>query len=518
LLIIQYFYFLGKTTSLKVLAKEFNVQILEYKAHNQYMERDLFDDNLMEMNKNSVLSMNQFESFRKFVWDSNHYSRSLDFESSDGAMSALNSSRSSDRSLRLILIEEFPNLFYYKPESLHKELRLLERRFGRRCVPIVFIISETTNGQSDEYKLLPKTVQFELRITTISFKPITDTSLHKLLAKLCDYQLSKTEIQKVIDCSSGDVRSAINNMQLKYMHLFDNKSKSANKNTVKSQKAKKMKSSIESDLDSGGRDTSLSLSHAIGKVLYAKRIDSETDNMSEKSFKMPEHLSCNERIPLIENAEKIAEKVAVSSDVFNSWLHENYLDFVDNISNAEQCIHWLSQSDYMFSGQDLANKAICHSYQSSLAIRGLMFNLSTSHSRSSDSKLVPNQTCQKTNRQFRPFVKPLNLAVNRSLNSLKHQICQSMPQLTQFSGIDSLVIDFMPFVSQMPNRLRETDPQFLNLLNKVVNYDQNHSRINEIDLSDALPQSSFSQNFDQTKSPNSIRPLISELFSENTFI
>lgn len=513
--------FSGKTTSLKVLAKEFNVEVIEYKPHNQYLECDAFDTTFNEFNKNTFMSMNQIESFKQFVWNLNHYKQSLNCESNDGVMSTSNDNQSVDRLQKLILIEEFPYAFHLKPESLHNELRILVKRFGKRCIPIVFIISETINGHSDEYKLLPKTIQTELEIKTITFKEITETSLHKILSKLCNYQLTKDQIQKIIDCSSGDIRSAINNMHLKYMHLFDDKPNSLQ---TKSKKLKKLENKIESDVDFGGRDTSLTLIHGIGKILYAKRIDS-TNEEHENLFKMPEHLSSNERKPLIENAENITEKLIVSSDVLNGWLHENYLDFVDNIECAEKCIDWLRETDFMFSGQDLTNKSICDSYQSSLATRGLMFNLNTHNCGSSDSKETQTNECSekssektsdktsnktsdktsdKSNRKFKAFVKPQILAINRSSNAMKHQICQSMPRMTPFLTTDSFILDYMPFISQMPNRLREINPHFRNVLNKIVNYDDF-----ETELCNALSQSSVS--FDS----NFFKPVINEENSEH---
>jgi DNA polymerase III delta prime subunit len=488
-----------------VLANEFNVEVIEYKPHNQYLECDAFDTTFNELNKNTFMSMNQIESFKQFVWNLNHYKQSLNCEPNDGVMSTSNDNQSVDRLRKLILIEEFPYAFHLKPESLHNELRILAKRFGKRCIPIVFIISETINGHSDEYKLLPKTIQTELNIKTITFKEITETSLHKILSKLCDYQLTKDEIQKIIDCSSGDIRSAINNMHLKYMHLFDDKPNSLQ---TKSKKLKKLENN-ESDVDFGGRDTSLTLIHGIGKILYAKRIDT-TNEEHENLFKMPEHLSSYERKPLIENAENITEKLIVSSDVLNGWLHENYLDFVDNIECAEKCIDWLRETDFMFSGQDLTNKTICDSYQSSLATRGLMFNLNTRNCGSSDSKETQtNESPHKSNRKFKAFVKPQIAAINRSSHAIKHQICQSIPRITPFLTTDTLILDYMPFISQMPNRLREVNPHFRNVLNKIVNYDDFENQINETELCNAFSQSSVS--FDS----NFFKPVINEENSEH---
>ncbi|CAG2182083.1 unnamed protein product, partial [Oppiella nova] len=139
----------GKTTSLKVLAKEMDVEVIEYKTYSQYYET-LVDDHLQERQQNMLILQNQIQNFRSFIEVSVRYGRSrLSLESTDSQMgSPVGSTQSKANQTsngvknRLILVEEFPNVFYGKPEAFHKELRFLSRNFATRLVPIVFIISE----------------------------------------------------------------------------------------------------------------------------------------------------------------------------------------------------------------------------------------------------------------------------------------------------------------------------------------------------------------------------------------
>ena len=480
---------------MKVLAKEFKVQVIEYKNYNQEYE-PIIDEYLNEKREFYSNYMNQIENFKQFIANSVNYKNRFDFESNDGVIAS--TSDTSDH--RLILFEEFPNVFYRQPEALHKELKLLIKKYGKRLIPIVFIISETSNGQSDEYKLLPKSLQSELNMQTISFNAITDTSIRKVLERSSDNQLSKNAIEGLIDSASGDVRCAINNMQLLYMHSIDNYCDKGDKKLAK----KRLKVELNNGFVS--RDPSLTVCHAIGKVLYAKPLESEDETQTnapnlDSVCRLPPHLSDKERVPLIDSPDSIADKLVVSSDVFNAWLHQNYIDFCgDSLEKVQNCIDWLCGCDALFSGEHhFNNKPIFESYKASLAIRGLMFNLSSSKE-SNDAKQVPNEAFVKSKRGFKSFKKPQTFVVNRSADSVMRQISQSMSRsmspLSPFSTTNSLVIDFIPFISQMPKHLQRTDNEFRYVLNKLVKYDRNHHQNNEHYLCNALSQSSIDNSFE----------------------
>ena len=486
------------------MAKEFKVQVIEYMSYSQESDT-IIDDNLNENRQNLSIDMNQMENFKQFISDSILINNRLDFMSNDVAIGCSSETNTNRFSHRLILIEEFPNVFHIKPEELGKLLLDINKRFAKRLIPIVFIISETINGESEEYRLLPKTLQFELKMKTINFKPITDTSLLKTLQRLSDNRIPKNKIEKLIDGASGDIRCAINNMQLLYMHSIDNK---CDKNVKKLRKTKQMLKSKDDSIDDSNdylsRDPSLTITHAIGKVLYAKRIDSENqwsnshNSVLDSSYELPPHLKDKERFDLKDNPDSIAEKIVVSSNVFNAWLHQNYIEFCDSLETAEQCIDWLCLSDTLFSGEPHFNeKSIFESYKSSLSLRGLMFNLSKTNRQSIDAKQDSTAIKTKPKYSFKPFEKPHTFAVNRFANSLKRQISQSLSQKNPFYGINSIVIDFMPFVSQMPKHLQKTDNKFRYFLDKVVAYHQNRYQFNEHELSNALSESSFANSFDE---------------------
>ncbi|CAG2105279.1 unnamed protein product [Medioppia subpectinata] len=494
----------GKTTSLQVLAKEFSVEVIEYKTYSQWFDTVL-DEEMNERRENVLKLENQIQDFKHFIDVSVRYAGSrLSFDDQTGApvTSAPNGSRN-----RLILIEEFPNAFYLKPEALHKELRFYSKHFGHRLIPIVFIISETTNGHSDEYKLLPKALQMELQMSVISFKPITDNSLHKVIKKFTDNKLSRNEMQKLVDSSSGDVRNAVNNIQLVYRHLNTGN----NKCDKKSRKIPKV-DTMDSMCDHILRDPSLTITHAVGKVLYAKRQSDIQSNQSsnvstsdvrvDSDYELPPHLSAFRRIPLMDSPQSIADKIVVSSDTFNGWLHQNYVDFCDSLESAQNCIQWLSQSDAFFTGEHHFNeKSVFESYQSSLAIGGLMFHLPASNRQMSDAEVMSDgRERRPPKRTFKPFDKPQTQAVNRWADSMKRQISETVCKCDPFSRVNSIVLDLMPFLSQMPQHLRLKDEYFKYLLSKIVSFDGNcdDKQFNERELCLAFSHSSVNRESEST--------------------
>lgn len=476
----------GKTTSLKVLAKEFKVKIVEYKNYNQEFEVIIDED--LDEKREFYSKSNQIQNFREFISNCVNYKNRFDFESSDVVIGG--TCETSNH--RLILFEELPNAFYQRPEAFHNELKVLNKVYGNRLLPIVFIISETTNGQSDEYKLLPKWLQSELNMESITFKAITDASIRKVLERSTDNQLSKNAIEELIDSASGDVRCAINSLQLLHMHSIDNYCDKRNSISAK----KRLK--VESSNGFVSRDPSLTVCHAIGKVLYAKPIESEDMSNSNGPqlnavHRLPSHLSDKERIALIDSPDSIADKLVVSSDVFNAWLHHNCIDFCDDLESFENCIDLFCETDALFSGEHhFNNKSLFDSYKSSLAIRGLMFNLS-SNKGSNDAKQVPNEADVRPKRSFKPFQKPRTLDVNRSADLLKRQISQSMSHIlhrSPYCTTSSLVIDLIPMLAQMSGNTLRSDDYLKYVFNKFVRYEPKRSRNNDPDFFDALFESS----------------------------
>lgn len=142
----------------------------------------------------------------------------------------------------------------------------------------------------------------------------------------------KTSLELLCQGCSGDIRSAINSLQFSSSKGENNlwprkKGMSLKSDAVlsKSKRRKKPDRVFENQEVQaiGGKDVSLFLFRALGKILYCKRASlTELD-----SPRLPSHLSEYERDTLLVEPEEIVEMSHMPGDLFNLYLHQNYIDF-----------------------------------------------------------------------------------------------------------------------------------------------------------------------------------------------
>uniref|UniRef100_A0A183AMR8 C2H2-type domain-containing protein n=1 Tax=Echinostoma caproni TaxID=27848 RepID=A0A183AMR8_9TREM len=98
------------------------------------------------------------------------------------------------------------------------------------------------------------------------------------------------------------------------------------------------------------------LFHALGKILYGKRQKSESaavpDSKACKSTvpSLPLHLTSWKRPPLTFDLDDVLEQCQMSGDQIMSWLHENFPDFMPNMSAIEWVSQHMSWADSCLSG------------------------------------------------------------------------------------------------------------------------------------------------------------------------
>lgn len=264
----------GKTTAIKVLCTEFNVKLIELPAISKFKDDDLFaeykEDSSIQgrsANRNNfddefdpirpIYDESQQNCFDRFIYDLNRCPHSI-FDN--------------ERTQKLLLIEDIPQIFHMKPELLSDVLADVCRHFKNRTVPIVFIISDIVNGPSVENKVLPRATQVKLGFEVITVKPVTDASLAKVLNKVpLRKKLSDSELQEVIQASSNDIRNAFNYLSFKHSELFGKPVVPSKKAPIKrpkivSTKEQKLRKKDSSNSLQSGREEHLTLVHAIGKV------------------------------------------------------------------------------------------------------------------------------------------------------------------------------------------------------------------------------------------------------------
>ncbi|NWV80581.1 RAD17 protein, partial [Dasyornis broadbenti] len=435
----------GKTATLQILAKDLGIQVQEW---TNPLSLDFTKEDLRNMFGHDSYfhtfpSQAQAALFQDFLLRANKYNK----------LQMLGESSENDK--KLILIEDIPNQFYREPSSLHEILR----RFVRtsRC-PLVFIISDNFSGDSNQRSLLPTEILEELCIFSISFKPVAPTSMMKVLHRIAaaeasknrekNYTLDRTSLELLCRGCSGDIRSAINSLQFSSTkdcslekEFWSKKKKSS---TIKYEEAgvskvrKKSKCDTSEDQDIqaiGGKDASIFLFHALGKIIYCKR-----EAVSEaETPQLPAHLSKHYRDTLLIQPEDIVEKSHMSGSMFNLYLHQNYVDFFSDIDDVVRASEYLSTADVICS--NWSTRLVMENYSASVATRGVIH--------SNTSRAFAHQ---QWGMGFRPLHKPQWFLINKKYQ----ENCLAAKSL--FSSFclppECLQTELLPYLAMLANPMR----------------------------------------------------------------
>ncbi|NWW19538.1 RAD17 protein, partial [Falcunculus frontatus] len=434
----------GKTATLQILAKDLGLQVQEWTnpLSLDFTKEDLKNIFDHDSNFHTFPSQAQAALFQDFLLRANKYNK----------LQMLGESSENDK--KLILIEDIPNQFYREPGSLHEILR----RFVRtsRC-PLVFIISDNFSGDSNQRSLFPMEIVEELCIFSISFKPVAPTNMMKVLNRIAaaeasmnreNYAPDRTSLELLCRGCSGDIRSAINSLQFSSMkdcslekEFWSKKKKSS---TVKCEEAgvskvrKKSKCDTSEDQEIqaiGGKDASIFLFHALGKIIYCKR-----EAVSEaESLQLPAHLSKHHRDTLLIQPEDIVEKSHMSGSTFNLYLHQNYVDFFSDIDDVVRASEYLSTADVLCS--NWSTRLVMENYSASVATRGVI------HSNTSRASAH-----QQGGMGFRPLHKPQWFLISKKYQ----ENCLAAKSL--FSSFclppECLQTELLPYLAMLANPMR----------------------------------------------------------------
>ncbi|XP_050802080.1 cell cycle checkpoint protein RAD17 isoform X3 [Gopherus flavomarginatus] len=435
----------GKSTTIQILAKELHVQVQEWTnpISLDFRKEDFKDAFNYESSFQMLPSQAQTVLFQDFLLRANKYNK----------LQMLGESTEADD--KLILIEDMPNQFYRDRDSLHEILR----RFVRtsRC-PLVFIISDSLSGDSNQKLLFPKEIQEELCISSISFNPVAPTMMMKVLNRIATAEASmngekfavpdKTSLELICKGCSGDIRSAINSLQFSSLKEYSSEnnlwSRKKGNSTLKSnteasrtKKKKRADKTLENqEIQAiGGKDASIFLFHALGKILYCKR-----EPLSDSEFpRLPSHLSEYERDILLVHPEDIVEKSHMPGDLFNLYLHQNYVDFFTDIDDVVRASEYLSTADFLCSNWN--SRLTLREYSASVATRGVIH--------SNTARAFAH--CQG-GMGFRPFHKPQWFLISKKYQ----ENCLAAKSLFSSFCLPPLCLQtqLLPFLAMLTNPMR----------------------------------------------------------------
>ncbi|KNZ53061.1 hypothetical protein VP01_3358g1 [Puccinia sorghi] len=210
------------------------------------------------------------------------------------------SSTSQSKRPTVLLVDDLPNLYHGETGRIFANAMRQHLSSGRPCTPpMVVIITDTSvtagsNGFDDSvagrsafsnsaeergtnvHTLIPPDIRQNPATFLLKLRPVNATLMKKMLARIANsfnapsHKLTPKDLDSVILASAGDIRAALNNLQLFFSShppasIFTSATRSRNKLPASSS------SSLFTRQLLSFRDESLVIFHSLGKILYNKR-------------------------------------------------------------------------------------------------------------------------------------------------------------------------------------------------------------------------------------------------------
>ncbi|KAH7100697.1 P-loop containing nucleoside triphosphate hydrolase protein [Auriculariales sp. MPI-PUGE-AT-0066] len=343
----------GKTAALRVLAREMDLDIVEWRNASEDTQAESYDADRESLS-------------RKF---SNFLARAASYSTVVGTSSLVTRQR-------IVVLEDLPNVLHPIVLS-HFQAALLsfvEQPHDQSC-PLVIIVSDAgVRGElRDEHgfggsgahetstvsirTLLPMQLQQSQFVAQVAFNPVAPTRMRKALQSVLAQEEPKRKgvgaaelLDAVVTASSGDIRSAI--MALQFACIMDTPAK---KGAGKKKGSKDILEAITK------RESSLALFHLLGKILYNKRKgdppsasasakDTEREKEADRRLrdppKLPPHLRSEHARPSsrVDIAAIYADS-PVDTSLLSLYLHQNFPQFTGDIDNYAGVSEWFSTYD-----------------------------------------------------------------------------------------------------------------------------------------------------------------------------
>lgn len=394
----------GKTTTLRLLAKELGVNLVEWRdpSASEYGE-DGF-----------VCTGDRFEEFVARAGKCAGLTLSTDANAKLPVEAKLEESTINPPTRpQILLVEEFPNTFSRTSSTLQSFRSTISQYLSAPLsgqsipTPLVMIISETllsTNTAAADsftaHRLLGPELITNPYVNTIEFNAVAVTFLTKALETIVIKEARKSgrrrtpgpQVVKHL-AETGDIRSAVSSLEFLCLRGDDGDTWSSKVSFSKPKQSRTQpplsKSEIEALKLITNRESSLGIFHAVGKVVYNKRTDPVgAEILSQPPPWLPHHR--RSKIPDTD-ADTLIDELGTDTSTFIAALHENYAlscscsGSEESLDSLSGCMDNLSDSDLLsldrfsfgtraFSGSatdTLRQDEMCFQ----VAVRGLLFHL-----------------------------------------------------------------------------------------------------------------------------------------------
>jgi len=413
---------IGKSAMVHALADELNLEILTWNdAH-----ADFVDYQTQSMDA-YLPYQSQMNSFEEFLSSGGVGMDTLELDVGDDVPTMKDAKKNKEQNHgSIILIEEIPNL--HNAQAAQSFRNVMEHHIQRTIVPTIFIYSDVYEGKhkpEELERLIPSNILYSNLVQILTIQPATKAKMKKCLQAIAKTEgigtLSSDFFEEMHLNSGGDMRHAVLAMQFRF----------SSTNTRQ-----------HSGKESTKRDTKLSMFHALGKLLHAKRKPLCQDTLEET--KMWE----DGRGPLEFDPEDILSRSGMGVGSAVSFLSYHGPDYFTDITEMSRAFDRFSEADmfvsrnYQEGGQSLLD------YASSIGSRAI-----------ADSNLTPAPPT------FRQLSAPKVFGVMRKSSENEVKMDQLRKRLSLGSGqiaLDSNIGSAHRFVTESLPYMKEILPAEVN--------------------------------------------------------
>jgi cell cycle checkpoint protein len=346
----------AKTTTINLLAKDMAVDVVEWKSP-------------VGADASSAVYTSYSAQFEDFVFRSGKFV-GLDLVDSDRLPLYQKKQEASPNSRQIMLVEEFPSTLVKSSTALQSFrdtiLHYLAAPLSSSPTPMVMIISEallsTTTASADSFtahRLLGPSILNHPNTAPVEFNKIAPTILVKALEDIVVKEARKSGRRSTPGVAvlkhlaeTGDIRSAVSSLEFLCLAGDDSESWSAKVAFTKPKGRKEVpmtKKEQEALKLVSNRESSLGIFHAVGRVVYNKRVVPETPVIQPPTY-LPQH-----RKPKVpeHDPNDLIDEIGTETPTFIAALQENYalscssLSSEDAMDSLNGCIHALSDSDML---------------------------------------------------------------------------------------------------------------------------------------------------------------------------
>lgn len=368
----------GKTATIRVLAKELGVEIVEWRNSVS----DGFTDNSHTLDWDSdepfdnsrPLPESHIDKFLSFLARASYYHNIFTSHTKNANASELASQ--SPHTRQLILLEDLPNMLHQRTqEAVQEALSLYITRPADETAPIIIVISDAGLRGETNNDFLDSGIPFRSKevvdvrmvipadllggpfVSQINFNPIAETYLRKALENVLNRanapSLGQDALELVVATANGDIRSAINALE------FACTTNSGAKSSTRRKKGGISRTLLESVTR---REQSMALFHLIGRILYNKRKgDPLSSSLSQKKAEkertldqhlpdpppLPPHLKEYHRRTSRVDVDALYADSPIDSSLLGLYIQQNYTQYchkVEECMGISETLSWVDSS------------------------------------------------------------------------------------------------------------------------------------------------------------------------------